>query len=134
MAKPAPYPAKTPGEQSHSQSYNRGRGVMASNPTRSHMAGVEEAMDSITQSVVGDTPAETRPNNSAMYVNPWDTYPTIARTNPVAVVVDVMFIEICCYKVVLTLFYSCLCFNNSSDSFENSGISDLSTKFICSTN
>jgi len=34
-------------------------GVMASNPTRSHVA-IEEAMDSVTRGVVEVTPAETR--------------------------------------------------------------------------
>ena len=62
-------------------------GVMASNHTRSHMAGVEETMDSVTHGVAGDTPAETRPNNSAIYAILWVIYPTIAQTNPVAVVI-----------------------------------------------
>ena len=38
MAMSTTYPAKSSGEQSSSQSYGRGRGVMASNPTRSHVA------------------------------------------------------------------------------------------------
>ena len=62
------------------------KGVMASNPTRSHVA-IEEAMDPVTHGAVGVTPAETRPNGSVIYARHQSIYLTTARTSLAAVVI-----------------------------------------------